>query len=380
MPKKTTARPRVSQFLADTLEGRYTGVFIDDTGLPGLDTGTEFVTSGRKTWVAVVVPPRIMPIISSSLTSALENLRVRTGAEEFHFADIYSGRKQFKGIELNYRLACFDYFSSLFAKHDLPIFVQSFEPSHLARMHAACEIPKKIGWMDMQKTEDAAFFFLMKHIQDHLVAKARKYGVPARVFVDEGRARQGVCMRWPFEEIFADGLICFMNSSLCFPLQLADFAAFALTRNQWIMTKPIKTEIDMLFVALLSRLGGKFRNVTSFPVTDLMRITPREYARITGQLSGLRNCRTVAHMQWRLRALRAVLTNTLKLEWRTQKYFWRSVTALMTGRQYADSPLELSDEFADLVRRVSPPANELPLELQTRPTRTPNETGQSPEP
>ena len=354
MSKNSTVRPCITQLLADTIAGKYTGVFIDDSGLPGLYTGTGFITSDRKTWVAVIVPPNLMPEIYSGLTHSLSSLHEQTGAVEFHFADIYAGRKEFKGVDLNYRLACFDLFAKIFAKHKLPIFVQSFEPSDLARLREDVDLPDKFGILDLHKADDAAFFFLMKQVHDHLVASSSDYGVPARVFVDEGRLKEWMCMRWPFEDIFADGLVCFMSSARCIPVQLADFAAFALTRNQWIMVKSEKKDIDFLLVAILSRLGSNFRNISKIPISDISQMTLSEYARITGQIPGIMNGKKLAHIKWKFRAIIGVVRNMAMLHWRPRKYFWRSLAAILRGSPDSDSPLEITDEFYELVDKAYP--------------------------
>src|SRR5262249_46662510 len=88
------------------------------------------------------------------------------------------------------------------------------------------------------KQEDLALFFLLLRIKWYL-EKEYAGGRQARVFVDEGFKKNGVAIRMPrFARQFADGLVCFARSDTILPIQLADFAAFALNRNQILLSKP----------------------------------------------------------------------------------------------------------------------------------------------
>ena len=86
-------RPKYQDFINELAAGKAYGIFIDDTGSPGLtDTPPNYLPE-RKSWVAVIIPPHQMPEVLEQLTGALHELKVATGATEFHFTDIYSGRK-----------------------------------------------------------------------------------------------------------------------------------------------------------------------------------------------------------------------------------------------------------------------------------------------
>jgi hypothetical protein len=101
-------------FLDELGEGRSWGVFVDDTGSPGLPSTPANIHPKRKTWVAVVVRPDIMPEVLDQLSRAIDELQRTTGASEFHFADIYAGRREFKHVHLQVRLALFHFMADLF--------------------------------------------------------------------------------------------------------------------------------------------------------------------------------------------------------------------------------------------------------------------------
>jgi len=129
-------RPKYQDHMDELAAGQAYGIFIDDTGSPGLaDTPTNFLPK-RKSWVAVIVSPHQMPEVLEQLPGALHALKEATGATEFHFTDIYEGRKEFKGVDLQVRLALFEFMASTCSRYQFPFIVQTFDPETLADIRA----------------------------------------------------------------------------------------------------------------------------------------------------------------------------------------------------------------------------------------------------
>lgn len=74
------------------------GVFIDDTGSPGMPNTPAKLHPDRKSWVAVIVPPDQVQPVSAALKEALDALRCDLGVNEFHFKDIYAGKGPFRSV------------------------------------------------------------------------------------------------------------------------------------------------------------------------------------------------------------------------------------------------------------------------------------------
>ena len=152
---------RHADFLSELRRGRYHGVFIDDTGSPGLPTGSTHLHPERKSFVAVVISAADIGEVLREMPGAIEELTLACGAAEFHFADIYNGRRQFKHVELNLRLAFFRFMSHMFQVYKFPIIVQTFDSGALQDVHRRANLPvKRIGPFNLQKQEDLALFFL----------------------------------------------------------------------------------------------------------------------------------------------------------------------------------------------------------------------------
>jgi hypothetical protein len=249
---------RYQDFVDELSKGNKFGVFVDDTGSPGLSTLSPKLHASRKSWVAVVVPPSQMPEVLAQIPGAVGELRKITGATEFHFTDIYQGRKEFEDIDLAIRLRIFEFMAFIFQTYNFPVFVQTFDFESWNLVKDKALFPEVAGPFNLAKPEDAALLFLLMRLKWFL---QKESGI-ARVFVDEGYKKAGIAMHLPaFRSVFADGLVCFASSSSILPLQLADFAAFALNREQLILSKKNLNDRDVQLVKLLEPLARAFQNI-----------------------------------------------------------------------------------------------------------------------
>jgi uncharacterized protein DUF3800 len=258
---------RYADFLNELESGRYHGVFIDDTGSPGLATGSTHLHPERKSFVAVIISFADIGEVLREMPGAVEELTSACGATEFHFADIYNRRKHFEKLDLNLRLAFFRIMAHIFQLYKFPIIVQTFDSITLQAVHSRSNLPtKRIGPFNLEKTEDLALFFLLLRIKSHL-EKEGPGGIKARVFVDEGFKKNGVAIKIPrFAQQFADGLVCFARSDTVLPIQLADFAAFALNRNQILLSKPKLNDLDRELLAILTPIAWNYQNTENITV------------------------------------------------------------------------------------------------------------------
>lgn len=257
-------RPKYKDYLYELAAGRAYGIFIDDTGSPGLTDTPPNYLPGRKSWVAVIVPPHHMPEVLEQFDRALHALKELTGATEFHFTDIYSGRKEFKNVDLQIRLKLFEFMAFIFSRYQFPIIVQTFDSETLAdiRRRMAGQLPDRIPYFDFTREEDTALFFLLTRIKWFMEKTPRFPDVKARVFVDEGYKKNGVGIKIPtFETVFCEGLVCFAKSSDIVQIQLADFAAFALNRSQLIGGYDKRNSLDLKFLQILSQADFNFLNI-----------------------------------------------------------------------------------------------------------------------
>ena len=266
---RTTPPYKYQTFVEQMRRGSCFGVFIDDTGSPGLPSDPEFLHPERKSWVAVVVPPEQLSDVMRQFPRELQELRKQTGACEFHFTDIYAGRGEFRNISLGIRLSLFRFMAGIFFDYGFPVLVQTLDPTNARSIKDKGGFPDRVGPFNLNRHQDMALLFLLLRIKFFLEKSRDDDDIVARVFVDEGYKPNGAAIpisAW--KEIFADGLICFARSNVILPLQLADFAAFCLNRTQLILGKQDLCELDKEFLNIISPIVRNYQNIPAIYLED----------------------------------------------------------------------------------------------------------------
>lgn len=252
------------EYMDELARGDSFGIFIDDTGSPGITNAPENYHPERKTWVAVIVPISQISEVMNQMPKALDELKSLLNAEEFHFTEIYSGTKNFKNIDLQSRLSLFRFMASIFSTYKFPVIVQTFDPETLAdvRSQAEGQIPDSLLTFNLNDCSDSALFFLLLRLKKYMEGTETFGKVKARVFIDEGFKKNGAVMKIPnFGEVFAESQICFASSSVIYPIQLADFAAFSLNRSQLVGGRKKRGALDNELLRILSPLVFNFINI-----------------------------------------------------------------------------------------------------------------------
>jgi hypothetical protein len=261
---------RYADFLSELNAGLFHGVFIDDTGSPGLTTAGRHLHPERRTWVAVICSPDDAAEVMKQMPGSVEELRRATGATEFHFADIYARKGSFRGIATNLRIALFEFMAHIFLLYNFPIIVQTLDPITVQELRSRGNFPRQLGPFNLMKQEDFALFCLLVRIKKFLEQHADGQGPWARVFVDEGFKKNGAAIVMPsFRECFVDGLVCFARSDTVLPIQLADFAAFCLNRTQLILAKETMTDFDRTLLEILSPIAWNYQNIAKITLDQL---------------------------------------------------------------------------------------------------------------
>jgi hypothetical protein len=246
--------------LTELATGVSGGIFVDDTGSPGLSATPDHLHPMRKSWVAVVVPSQLAPIVMEQMPLALDEIRSETGASEIHAADVFGKRGEFADVPVPTRISIFEFMSWIFDRYNFPILVQTLDPDSTLSRYVAAELPLSVGPLDLTNHEHLALLTVLIRARNYL--RDELPDNVARVFVDEGIVRAGSGIRIPdFEPQMVDGMVCFADSASVFPLQLADFAAYALNRTQLLRKQSELSESDMLFLKIIEPVTRNFRNI-----------------------------------------------------------------------------------------------------------------------
>jgi hypothetical protein len=209
----------------DLRHGACGGVFIDDTGSPGLKAPSH-LHPDRKTWVAVIVPQSQMAEVMEQFGNALTGLKELVGADEFHFAEIYNAKGPFRQIDFDVRLAIIEFVAHIFSSYQFPILVQTLDPTKEYMQFFRNKFPKGVGPFDFGNFEDLALFLLVIRVKRLIQAELK--GQEVRLVMDTGRFKAGSTVTIPgLSPPFKGGEIVSANSGTLHPIQLADFAAWS---------------------------------------------------------------------------------------------------------------------------------------------------------
>lgn len=277
--KKTYVHP-YSLSVTEVLRAGASCVVIDETGNPGQSTGSKYLLSDRKSWAAVILSPAQFADAAVQLPLAIEELARICGGNEFHMTDIYRGHKSFKGVPAEQRLGAIAFLAHIFSQYRYPIIFQTLD-SVGANSFSSPHFQQKLGSLDLQKHDELALWMLLLRIKDFV--KENGYASPLYAVIDEGekwKDSRSIDLTETVNEPAAfAGQKLYSRNSQGFPLiQLADFAAFAINRQQWLMTLPITklTDFDHEFLRILSAAPLNTVNIPQVTI-NLNTWRPEEY-------------------------------------------------------------------------------------------------------
>lgn len=230
-----------------------TGIFIDDSGNPGITSESIYDTADRKSWLALILNPKDRKEATNQLSQLLANLKEQTGANEFHFTHIFNGKKEFANVPLNKRIQIMETFATIFSVKQYPMIIQTSTGEELGRNNILVSDAKiKCDNFHLDNVSEQALFFLLVRIKGFL--KSGMVPLPVDIVIDESDRRKTSTIHKI--ELLGDNLhhkTLTYNSSHHEPLlQLVDFAAFLLNRVRWIQSHKSKSSLDIKVLEIAS--------------------------------------------------------------------------------------------------------------------------------
>lgn len=243
--------------------GKYIGVFIDDTGSPGLTETPPYLHPDRSTWVAVVIQPDRLPDLMAKYSSLfLSGLNLFYGATEFHSTDVFSANGPFKGVDLKTRLDLLSVMAGIVKRYDAQILTENLDPDAVDAIRAkVSSLPSKLGPFDLRTPKGMALVSLLNRVSEYVVKTRQTVDTRAYVIVDAGILRHGMAITSPWPSVFARDKVYFADSrSICL-LQLADFAAFGLNRVHLSLGRTEIKPADAALLEMLSTISSNYRDL-----------------------------------------------------------------------------------------------------------------------
>ena len=254
---------------------------IDDSGTPGAAAKSPLLHTNRKTWVAVAVPPSMRMDLQQALERFIDGVRGDYGAKELHFTDIYAGRGPYKGVSIDKRYELFDLMGGVFEAFGLPILNQTCSPQFLGEIQRWLKTPlPDFGWFNLNNHEHVGLLFLLFRVRIFIREDRRAFPTALPLVIDQGLMKSGSSLQMPqWADTFAGGYATFRASHDEPFLQLADFAAFVLSRTQWIVSGGIVKHHDREFLKIVSGERLWYVNTLSAPIIA-NESSAKEYERL----------------------------------------------------------------------------------------------------
>lgn len=259
-------------------------IYVDDSGNPGAETGTDFLPSSRRSWTAVIIPGSIAQSVARAMDILLDGVLGDFGAREVHFTEIYSGKRVWKDVEWADRAKLFDLTASIMSTYALPVVHQTISAATLLdHPEIGAEIRARTlpDW-NMKDDKHVGLLMLCSQVSRFCrtmrSASVADFGEPMPMFADEGLSGPGVARTLPnWGEAIEGPEVRFVSSEEMRGIQLADFAAFTVMRAQWLVAQRIARGSLKPSDATILKAVGKL-NIVNLPsvrvsAADLDRAT-----------------------------------------------------------------------------------------------------------
>ncbi|WPC42393.1 DUF3800 domain-containing protein [Clostridium sp. JS66] len=232
-----------------------TSIFIDDTGLSGNISNSSSISQNSVTWSALILNYEEKKEIESLIRKTLGIIQREYSVTEFHFKDIYGGRKEFKGLPTELRLLIISLFVEIYNKYVPKIIAVSINENTLTNSGFSDKIKRiKMDGFNYNKPKDVALHLLLLNCKEYIESNSKDFQLPVEIFIDNGRQKPNTKQKvTDLSEICTNGEIEYLSSVSSPLLQFADFIAFSLNR---IQTNSIKqrTEFDDEFMRIVGRI------------------------------------------------------------------------------------------------------------------------------
>ena len=257
-------------------------IVFDDAGTPGAESKSSFLHDSRKSWCAVVIPDSVATQIDTALSDILSIIKTDYGIDELHFTDIHGGRKKWKNVELSDRIEIIDYITNIMVIFNLPVFYQTISNSFFSD-HPSFVPPKfdkKKVWWDFTNLSHLSLYFLCIKVSHQLKEwkdeSLEDFSNPFLASIDEGLVKPGVEINLHnFKNEIKDGNLRFERSVDNPRLQLADFAAYFISKAQWEMVKKDMGDAQHDNLLDLMSISGKL-NIINLSKLEVSKDISRE--------------------------------------------------------------------------------------------------------
>lgn len=234
-------------------------LYVDDTGINPKEKTSIVLQNEKATHAGVIIREDLVEPLTDIMTELGNFLYARYDTDEFHFTDIYNRNKKFKDIQIEETLDILRTFTELFKTYSLRIVANTINSMYTEKTDQykdkINEALKSIKLPTNEKSQSLLFTYTKA--KEHVEQLTRRAYI-STIVCDEGLKKKGTILKIPN----TDTQIIFKDSADDKLLQLADFAAWFMSRTKNIFDKIQKTkklnELDEIILNIYSDLSPQY--------------------------------------------------------------------------------------------------------------------------
>lgn len=242
-------------------------LFVDDTGF-NKNKNSRRLNDEKISMVGCLVPVGEIEQLAGELNFQLSELKELYNADEYHFTDICNHKNQFEGIDGFDALSMIQIFAEIIKEYDIKIVTQTITSEMLEKkgdlIAGVDAIARECGFSsksEAQKNESRALILNILDAKKYVESLSGDNEIAA-VFCDEGLRKNNAETKIKLGGKDVEIDFC---SSKEFPyLQIADFAAWALTRSKLNLEKSQEKEMkdfDLMTMKILEDIVPNYINI-----------------------------------------------------------------------------------------------------------------------
>lgn len=242
-------------------------LFVDDTGF-NKNKNSRRLNDEKISMVGCLVAVDKIQDLANELNFQLSELKELYNADEYHFTDICNHKNQFEGIDGYDALSMIQLFAEIIKEYDIKIVTQTITSEMLEKkgdlIAGVDAIARECGFSstsEAQKNESRALILNILNAKKYVESLSGDNEIAA-VFCDEGLRKNNAETKIKLGGKDVEIDFC---SSKEFPyLQVADFAAWALTRSKLNLEKSQNKEMkdfDLMTMKILEDIVPNYINI-----------------------------------------------------------------------------------------------------------------------
>lgn len=247
-------------------------IAIDDTYSDPTSPSSKYVTSNRRTHVAVIFSNEEAQDVREQLPNCLDeiNKQFKLNVSEFHFKDIINKKGEWKKLPKQMKLAIIGFFATIYRHHRWGVIIQTVDERTLPDLGPLVDILSHDVPENKKNSELSIALLLLK-----IRRKVKEIPEHLTIIMDEGIKQPGEPFGYEYFQDRSGNYHGYYGSSKTEPLlQIADFMAYCINRTTYLAMKPNRSDDDNIFLEIISSMNINSTDIkksgldTNFTIDD----------------------------------------------------------------------------------------------------------------